>query len=83
MTRVTLTVKIVANKKRLIIPSLYYDLFKVGVRYQGLLCTNVGRYRVLSIPPVMEDQFLVGEQYEIEVPPNPPASPHHGKSTHV
>jgi hypothetical protein len=71
--RVTLTVKTVGGKKCLVIPSWYHDMFKVGVRYDRLLCTVVGRYRVLLIPPVMEDQFLVGEQYEIEVPQSPQA----------
>ncbi len=71
--KVKLTVKMVGGKKCLIIPAWYYDLFETGKRYNGLLCTIIGRYRVLLIPPMIEDQFIIGKQYEIEVLQNPQA----------
>ncbi len=71
--KITLTVKIVGGKKCLVIPSWYHDLFQPGKRYNGFLCTVVGRYRVLLVPPVIEDQFVPGEECEIEVPLSPQA----------
>ncbi len=68
--KITLTVKIVGGKKCLVIPSWYHDLFELGKRYNGFLCTMIGRYHVLLIPPIIEDQFITGKQYEIEVRPS-------------
>ena len=57
--------RIVGNKKVLVIPSIYHDMFKEGEKYRGMTCAWIARYKCLIIPSLRYDEFEEGREYEI------------------
>ena len=53
------------NKKVLIIPSYYEDMFELGKKYDGMTCTRTARYLCLLIPSYRWDEFEDGKEYEV------------------
>lgn len=56
------------NKKVLVIPAIYWDMFDDGETYDGLKCIRTARYKCLLVPSYRWDEFEEGEEYEIRVP---------------
>lgn len=56
--------KVLDNKKVLVIPSLFHDMFEEGKEYCGLKCMRVARYKVLVVPRVLFDMYEEGKEYE-------------------
>ncbi len=57
--------KDLGNKKVLLIPPEFSDMFTPGKDYGPFKCIRVARQLALYIPQELADQFKDGEEYEV------------------
>lgn len=57
--------KVLDNKKVLVIPSVFHDMFEEGKEYCGLKCIRVARYKALMVPRAFYDIYEEGKEYEL------------------